>query len=51
MRARETVLRRNIRSLAASGLSLMPDGLEQAMTPDELAALISYLKSDLAAGR
>lgn len=41
----ETVLRGNIASLTASGLSLMPDGLEQTMTKDELNNLISYLKS------
>ena len=47
----ETVLRRNIASLSASGLSLMPDGLEQAMTTDELVNLIAYLKDDPTAGR
>ncbi len=41
----ETVLRGNIASLTASGLSLMPDGLEQSMNKDELNDLISYLKS------
>src|SRR5438067_4442470 len=30
--AEESLLRKNIASLTASGLSLMPDGLEQAMT-------------------
>ena len=40
----ETVLRQNIGSLSASGLSLMPDGLEQTMTKDEVSALIAYLK-------
>jgi putative heme-binding domain-containing protein len=41
----ETVLRTHISSLVASGLSLMPDGLEQSMTKNELADLIAYLKS------
>ena len=41
----ENVLRKNIASLAASGLSLMPDGLEQAMTQDEVSQLIAFLKS------
>ena len=41
----ETVLRRNIASLTASGVSLMPDGLEQTMTKDEGASVIAFLKS------
>ncbi|HUR58219.1 MAG TPA: PVC-type heme-binding CxxCH protein [Opitutaceae bacterium] len=42
----ETVLRKNVASVSASGASLMPDGLEQAMTKDELVSLIAYLKSE-----
>ncbi len=42
----ETVLRKNVASLAASGLSLMPDGLEQTMTKAELANLVAFLKSE-----
>jgi putative membrane-bound dehydrogenase-like protein len=42
----EIVLRTAIASLTAAGVSLMPDGLEQAMTKDQLASLIAYLKSD-----
>ncbi len=42
----ETVLRKSMTSLTASGLSLMPDGLEQAMTKPELAGLIAFLKSE-----
>jgi putative heme-binding domain-containing protein len=41
----ETVLRTNIASLAASGLSLMPDGLEQTMEKADLANLVAFLKS------
>ncbi|MES2696268.1 MAG: PVC-type heme-binding CxxCH protein [Verrucomicrobiota bacterium] len=41
----ESVLRKSIASLAASGLSLMPDGLEQAMTKEEVSSLIAFLKS------
>jgi putative membrane-bound dehydrogenase-like protein len=41
----ETVLRRNITTLTASGLSLMPEGLERTMTKDELASLVAYLKN------
>lgn len=40
----EPVLRSNIVSIHNSGLSLMPDGLEQNMTKEELAHLIAYLK-------
>ncbi len=42
----EAVLRSTINSVRHSGLSLMPDGLEQSMTKDELANLIAFLKSD-----
>ncbi len=42
----ETVLRSAIRSLSSTGASLMPDGLEQTMTRQELADLIAYLKQD-----
>ncbi|EON77854.1 hypothetical protein ADIS_1773 [Lunatimonas lonarensis] len=41
----EAVLRSTIVSVQHSGLSLMPDGLEQTMTKDEVAHLIAYLKS------
>jgi hypothetical protein len=38
-------LRSDIAEIHASGLSLMPEGLEQTMTPQDLANLISYLNS------
>ena len=41
----ETVLRRNIASLTASGVSLMPDGLELTMTKEDVSGLVAYLKS------
>jgi putative membrane-bound dehydrogenase-like protein len=41
----ETILRRDIAGLTASGVSLMPDGLERAMTKQEIADLIGFLKS------
>lgn len=41
----ESILRKNIRSLTNSGLSLMPEGLEQTMTKDEMAQLIAFLKA------
>ena len=40
----EAVLRKNIANLGNSGLSLMPDGLEQNITKDEMSKLIAYLK-------
>jgi putative membrane-bound dehydrogenase-like protein len=42
----ETILRSGVATLATSGVSLMPDGLEQTMTGDELANLIGFLKSE-----
>jgi putative membrane-bound dehydrogenase-like protein len=41
----EIVLRSDIQEMRASGLSLMPEGLEQNMTPQDLANLIAYLKT------
>ncbi|MBX7210584.1 MAG: neutral/alkaline non-lysosomal ceramidase N-terminal domain-containing protein [Verrucomicrobiaceae bacterium] len=42
---RETILRADIRELKATGLSLMPEGLEQTLPPQDMADLIGYLKS------
>jgi putative membrane-bound dehydrogenase-like protein len=42
----ETVLRKNISSLTASGVSLMPDGLEQTMAKEDVGNLVAFLKSD-----
>lgn len=41
----ESILRKNLKSLTNSGLSLMPDGLEQTMTKDEMSVLIAFLKA------
>ena len=41
----ESILRSNIVSIHHSGLSLMPDGLEQNMTKEDMANVIAYLKS------
>jgi putative heme-binding domain-containing protein len=41
----QTILRSNIASLRSSNLSLMPEGLEAGMSKQELADLISYLKT------
>lgn len=40
----KSVLRSEIASLKSTGTSLMPEGLEAAMTPQSLADLIAYLK-------
>ena len=39
----ETVLRRDIISISGSGLSLMPEGLEAAITVEQMADLIAFL--------
>jgi putative heme-binding domain-containing protein len=41
----ETVLRSDLKELKSGGLSLMPDGFENALKPQAMADLISYLKS------
>jgi putative membrane-bound dehydrogenase-like protein len=40
----EKVLRSDLKELKASTLSLMPEGLEQAMSPQDMADLIAWLK-------
>ncbi|MFZ4596439.1 MAG: hypothetical protein ACOYOF_19440, partial [Verrucomicrobiaceae bacterium] len=40
-----SVLRSDIVSLKSANLSLMPDGLEAALTPQSLADLIAYLQA------
>ena len=42
----ETIARSQITSLVASGLSLMPDGLEQTMAKEDVANLVAFLKSE-----
>ncbi len=39
----ETLLRGELKELSTSGLSIMPEGLEAAFTPQQLADLISYV--------
>lgn len=46
---RETVLRSDIASIRSSNLSLMPEGLEQALPPQEMADLIAFLRAPTAA--
>lgn len=41
----EKVLRSDIKELRASTLSMMPEGLEQAMGPQDMANLIAWLKA------
>jgi putative heme-binding domain-containing protein len=40
----EKILRNDIAEIKASNLSLMPEGLEQTLTPQDAANLIAYLK-------
>ncbi|MBI3882394.1 MAG: c-type cytochrome [Verrucomicrobia bacterium] len=42
--AEETILRAELKSLTGSGLSLMPEGLEAALKPQDVADLIAYIK-------
>lgn len=44
--AEEVIARPNIASFAAAAVSLMPDGLEQTMTPAEISHLLAYLRQD-----
>jgi putative heme-binding domain-containing protein len=39
----ETILRRDIAQLSGSGLSLMPEGLETAVTVEQMADLLAFL--------
>ncbi|WP_411273374.1 PVC-type heme-binding CxxCH protein [Daejeonella sp.] len=41
----ESILRRDIATLTNSGFSLMPDGLEQSMSKQDMANLVAYLKA------
>lgn len=41
---RETILRSDLKQVRANAVSLMPEGLEQGMAPQDLADLIAWLK-------
>jgi putative heme-binding domain-containing protein len=41
----ETVPRQNISSLTASGISLMPDGLEQTLEKGDVANIVAFLRN------
>jgi putative heme-binding domain-containing protein len=43
--AEEVILRSDLKQLTASGLSLMPEGLENNLKPQDLADVISYIKA------
>jgi putative heme-binding domain-containing protein len=42
----KTFLRANIREISSAGLSVMPEGLETALPPAEMAHLIAYILSE-----
>jgi putative heme-binding domain-containing protein len=39
----DTILRQNIESIASSGISLMPEGMESAISQQQMADLIAFL--------
>jgi putative heme-binding domain-containing protein len=41
----ETILRNSIDEIRSDNLSIMPDGLEEAIAPQAMADLIAYLSS------
>ena len=41
----ETILRNDLKEIKSSGLSLMPEGLENIIKPQDMADLIAYLKA------
>ncbi len=43
----ETILRRAIDQMEASSISMMPEGLEKEVTPQDLADLLAYLREAL----
>jgi putative heme-binding domain-containing protein len=44
----ESITRTNVASITSTGLSLMPQELEKAMTKQEMADLVAYLKGEAA---
>jgi len=43
----ETILRKNVAAIRASSVSLMPDGLEEHLSKQNLADLIAYLRGGM----
>ena len=41
----DVVLRKDIDEIASTGVSLMPDGLEKAISVQEMADLLAFLKN------
>ena len=41
----DTVLRENVEKISSSGLSLMPEGLEAAISPEQMSDLLTFLLS------
>jgi putative heme-binding domain-containing protein len=39
----ETILRQNIDELSSTGTSLMPEGMEKKIRPQEMADLLAYV--------
>jgi putative membrane-bound dehydrogenase-like protein len=48
--AEDVILRREIEDMAASSKSLMPDGLEKEISPQDMADLLGYLRQVLRPG-
>ncbi|MEO8428063.1 MAG: c-type cytochrome, partial [Verrucomicrobiota bacterium] len=42
----EVILRPDIKELKSSGVSLMPEGFENGLTPQDMADLIAYIRSN-----
>ena len=40
----ETVLRKDLQRVTSSGLSLMPEGFEKVLSPQDLADVIAYIR-------
>ncbi|MFO0954744.1 MAG: HEAT repeat domain-containing protein [Isosphaeraceae bacterium] len=49
--ATDVVPRKRIEAIVSTGMSVMPEGLEQGQTPQDFADLISYVRSILAGGQ
>src|SRR5262249_13107760 len=47
----DTILRKDIEQMAASSKSLMPEGIEKEISPQDLADLIGYLRQELKVAR
>src|SRR5947209_18573143 len=43
----QTILRKDLDELASTGKSLMPEGLEKEVQPQDLADLIAFIRADV----